>query len=117
MDKSATSISNSIAAHITHILNCLTTLEQDHKPKSNIICDQEKLLIQTSCALIIQNIQNLFRADLDAQDSKLLDPDIVDIDHRLQTLQEAISLGNQNLSRIKMESQDLILELHKVLYL
>ena len=113
MEKAATSI----AAHITHLLNCLTTLEQDHKPKSNISCDQEKLLIQTSCALIIQNIQNLFRADLDAQDSKLLDPDIVDIDHRLQTLQEAISLGNQNLSMIKMDAQDLLLDLQTVLYL
>lgn len=113
MEKSAASI----ATHITHLLNCLTTLESDHRPKSNITCDQEKLLIQTSSSMILQNIQNLFSQDLDVKDSKLLEPDIPDIDHRIQTLQEAVSLGNHNLETIKQQAENLMLEIQKVLYL
>ena len=118
MDKSQISQSvSSIVTHVTHLLNCLATLESDHRPKSNIICDQEKLLIQTSRSQILKKIQLLYSQALNIQDLDLLTPDIPDIDHRLQTLDSGISLGKDSLEEIKLESMQLLVEIQKVLYL
>ena len=118
MEKSKISKSiSSIATHITHILNCLTTLESDHRPKSALICDQEKLLIQTSTSLILQNINNLSSASINLQDSALVTADISDIDHRRQTLDECINQGTAFLKIVQSESEDLLKDIHEVLYL